>query len=120
MKLCFQNEGIFRWRGGLLLRLIAAQSNRASIDIETAPDIPDARKCVIQMEWRPVTESGLLMAVGFTASVKGVLPTRAASGVMTVGKLPTGQKQFFFEEDAPDNPDQLSLLDGQDSIQKGR
>jgi hypothetical protein len=107
----FDLSALLDFKGGLVDRMVRAQTNRVAIDLETAPDIPDWRKVVITMRFKPVIEEGELSDVTTEIEVSGKIPARMTSARMIVRKNKQGAKQLYFELDAPDNPDQLSLLD---------
>jgi len=107
----FDLAALLDFKGGLVDRMVKAQTNRVAVDLETAPDIPDARKVVITMRFKPVIEEGELSDVTTEIEVSGRMPARVTSARMIVRKNRVGAKQMFFELDAPDNPDQLSVFD---------
>ena len=107
----FDLAALLDFKGGLVDRMVKAQTNRVSIDLETAPDIPDWRKVVVTMRFKPVIEEGELADVITEIEVSGKIPARVTSARMVVRRGKSGAKQLFFELDAPDNPDQLSIFD---------
>lgn len=107
----FDLAALLEFKGGLVDRMVKAQTNRVAIDLETAPDIAEWRKVVVTLRFKPVIEEGDLADVITEIEVSGKIPARTTSARMVVKKNRQGAKQLYFELDAPDNPDQLSLLD---------
>jgi hypothetical protein len=114
----FSIESLAEFKGGLVARMLRAQTNRVALDLETAPDIGDWRKVVMTLRFKPVMEDGELADVITEVEVAGKMPARVTSARMRVRKDRTGAKQLFFEMDAPDNPDQISLFDAAESVVK--
>lgn len=107
----FDLGSLLEFKGGLVDRMLRAQTNRVAIDLETAPDIPDWRKVVVTMRFKPVIEEGELADVITEIEVSGRVPARVTSARMVVRRGKSGAKQMWFELDAPDNPDQMSIFD---------
>lgn len=105
-------------KGGLVEAMLGKALARAAADIESAPDILDARKVVLAMKCTPVLDRGELEDVAVEFEVGSSSPKRCTTARMQVKSRPDHphQRGLFFEVDAPDNPHQASLLDQADDL----
>jgi len=97
-------------KGGLVERMFEQAQNRIALDLQSAPDIGDKRKLTITLLYRPVVEDGDLADVITEIDVGHRVPHRVTSIRCTVKKNQKGAKQLFFNMDAPDSPEQHTLL----------
>ena len=97
-------------KGGLVDRMFRQAMNRLAMDLRAAPDIPDWRKVTIVVRAKPTMEDGELGDVITEFEVSGKVPARVTSATMQVKSSQNGAKQLFFNVDAPDNPQQHTLL----------
>jgi len=113
-------ESLAKLKGGLVAIMLEKQLGQMARDIEHASDIKDWRKVTLEIRARPVLDMGELDSVEVEFVVTGRVPARVTSSRMITRddlESPVGQRQLFFQLDAPDNPAQQSLLDdeGDDS-----
>lgn len=108
-------EGLADLKGGLVNRMFAQAINRIAIDCESAPDIADWRKATITVRAKPVIEDGELGEVILEFDVGHKTPSRVTSCRVEVKKNNRGAKTLFFNVDAPDNPQQHTLLPTKES-----
>lgn len=97
-------------KGGLIDRMFRQAQNRIAMDLRAAPDIPDKRKLVITLFYKPTIEDGELGDVVTEIDVGHKVPHRVTSLRCVVRSATNGAKQLFFNMDAPDNPHQHTLL----------
>jgi hypothetical protein len=97
-------------KGGLIDRMFRQAQNRIAMDLRAAPDIPDKRKLVITILYKPTIEDGELGDVVAEIDVGHRVPHRVTSLRCIVRSTEQGAKQLFFSIDAPDNPQQHTLL----------
>ena len=103
-------ESLADLKGGLVDRMFRQAMNRLAMDLRAAPDIQDWRKVTIVVRAKPTIEDGELGDVVTEFEVSGKVPARITSATMQVRTSTNGAKQLFFALDAPDNPDQHTLL----------
>ena len=105
-------ETLHLLRGGRLDFHFRKALQRAVDDINSSPDISDARKVIIELKLEPVLDQGELDYIDYDARVKGTCPPRSCNGRGLSRRGPNAGdgNQLFFEVDAQDNPDQRSLL----------
>lgn len=109
-------ENILKIKGGLVNAMVARKLNQIVVDIEAAPDISEWREVTLKIKAKPVAEVNQgfveLKDVVVEFHVPGVkIPVRSTSIMACVRPATNGARQFHFQADAPDNPDQLTLLD---------
>lgn len=102
-------------KGGLIDRMFRHAQNRIAMDLRAAPDIPDKRKLVISLLYKPTVEDGELGDVVLEIDVGHKVPHRVTSLLCTVKSTENGSKQLFFNMDSPDNPHQHTLLPNSES-----
>lgn len=109
-------ESLNQCKGGVPSRMVARQLARIASDIAQAPDQPEWREVTFKIRAKPRTEiinnqvELLGVTVEFVASHKN--PSRITSIDCDLRQnFQTGQMEFLFEVDAPDNHNQRSLLD---------
>lgn len=103
-------ETLAEMKGGLIDRMLCQALNRMAMDLRAAPDIPDWRKVTLTIRAKPTMEDGELSDVITEFEVGGKVPPRITSARMEVKSSMNGAKQLFFNVDAPDNPQQHTLL----------
>lgn len=108
-------ESLAQVKGGLVDRMFRQAQNRIAIDLRSAPDISDKRKLVITLLYRPVIEDGELADVITEIDVGHRVPHRVTSLRCVVRSTTNGAKQLFLTMDAPDNPQQHTLLPSQET-----
>jgi hypothetical protein len=104
-------ESLRDFKGGLVERMLAKSLNRVAQDLRTAADVPDRRTVTITFGFRPTHDDGELSDVLMEVSIGDKCPTRVTSGRLRVKTNGKGQKALYFNEDAPDSPDQHSLFE---------
>lgn len=97
-------------KGGLIDRMFRQAQNRIAMDLRAAPDIPDKRKLVITLLYKPTVEDGDLGDVVLEIDVGHKVPHRVTSLRCIVRSTENGSKQLFFTMDAPNDPHQHTLL----------
>ena len=97
-------------KGGLIDRMFRQAQSRIAMDLRAAPDIPDKRKLVITLLYKPTIEDGELGDVVTEIDVGHKVPHRVTSLRCIVRSAENGAKHLFFTMDAPDNPHQHTLL----------
>ena len=102
-------------KGGLIDRMFRQAQNRIAMDLRAAPEIPDKRKLVITLLYRPTVEDNELGDVVTEIDVGHKVPHRVTSLRCVVRSTSNGAKQLFFNTDAPDNPHQHTLLPSTES-----
>lgn len=104
-------SGLAEAKGGIIERMLAAALTRACDDLVSAPDLPTARKVALVIHAKPVLLEGELDDVILEFEVGGTVPKRVTSMRVRVerDRGGHGQRHFFFNVDAPDSPDQMSL-----------
>jgi hypothetical protein len=108
-------ETLAELKGGLVDRMFRQAMNRLAMDLRAAPDIPDWRKVTIVFRAKPTIEDGELADVITEVEVNGKCPPRVTSARMEVKSTSNGAKQLFFNMDAPDNPEQHTLLPSEET-----
>lgn len=105
-------------RGGIVELMFDKAILRAIQDVQTAPDIADARTVELTAKLKPVLDQGELVDVDVEFAVNGKVPRRSTSTRMAVRHdmaHPTGPTQLFFNVDSPGDPDQSTLFEEQES-----
>lgn len=109
-------ESLNQIKGGLPALMIAKQLARIGQDIAAAPDHPDWREVTFKIRAKPKTEiiNSQIELTG--VRVEFVASHRTPNRITSVDcdlrqNINTGQMEFVFEQDAPDNHNQRSLLD---------
>ncbi len=103
-------------RGGLIGAMFAKAMSRMADDLASAPELDSWREVTIKIRAKPIFEGGELHAAALEFDVRGKVPSRTATAMAIVRQdRRNGQRQFVYQEDAPDNAFQASLLDEQDS-----
>lgn len=97
-------------KGGLVAIMLEKALSRMAQDIEAASDIPEWRTVTLEIRAKPVCEQHELDRVATEFVVKGKVPSRVTSTSMFVRHATNGARQLMFNIDAPDNPEQHTLL----------
>lgn len=108
-------QSLAQLKGGLVDRMFRQAMNRLAMDLRAAPDIAEWRKVVVTFRAKPTIEDGELSDVITEIEVSGRVPARITSARMEVKSSPNGAKQLFFNMDAPENPEQHTLLPAYES-----
>lgn len=116
-ELTFESLRVFK--GGLVERMLAKSLNRVAQDLRTAADMPDRREVIIKFGFRPTHDEGELSEVVMEIEIGDKCPKRVTSGRIKVKNNRSGQKAMFFNEDAPDSPNQHSFLPADDESSEG-
>ena len=103
-------EALKELKGGLVHKMFDSALQRIADDVARAPDIKEGRTVTLTVKAVPVVDSeDNLERVKIEFIVGQGVPKRITSSSMDVRMNAMRQREFCFNVDAPDNPDQIPL-----------